>query len=169
MKKFKKKYIPIYILLAVFAVYTIIWFVHCIPYIEKKFDLGFHLENRGFVLDENGFMYSVGMPQYLSFTGCLAIDEMEKEQNSSTSMLIWPDREFKNFKVNINISKIEFNEGNWGSLTERKQETCLFLDEDMKPIDRDSEDILSQHPEYLVIIKEMYQRAYDKWGILGEK
>ena len=163
MKHFKKKYIPIYILAGAFIIYNIIWLIYCIPYIEKKFELGFSFDRFNFTCVEGGYMYSVAMPGYLSKTGNLSLSEMEdtyrQPSELATGMIIFPNKDFDEFEVWLDVEVKD--ENGWEKLIHIK------LDENMKPLDFESEIKLEEYPECKEAARLIYKKVYDKWGILG--
>lgn len=84
MKKHKTLVISIISILGIFIIINAMWFLY-----YKKFDK--HIENIKddgfgvFVVEQDGYSYSVKKPYYLSFVGNLAITK----NASNESLLIW--------------------------------------------------------------------------------
>ncbi len=169
-KKFKKRYI-LFIVLGIFVIYNIIWMINFSYYNKMKKALGYHERYQRYVLVEDDFTYSVATPDYLSFTGNYAISQSVRpkvdEIVETVDMIIWPNLLKNKYEVGISFVKHNTYKVSENEIGTESTETRVLLDENMNPLDEESEYVLSKHPEYMERIKMMYQKAYDKWGILG--
>ncbi len=169
-REFKRRYI-LYILLILFLIYNFIWAINYTKYNSMKRAMGYHAGHQSYVSEENGFMYTIALPSYLSFKASFSITEKErpgeKQLEDTINMTIWSDASLKEFEVVLDFT-IEVVEERDGVMPETYTKViALYLDEDMKSLNEESEKLLKEYPQCMDTVKMMYQKAYDKWGILG--
>lgn len=148
MKKVTVKTILL-LIISIFIVLNISWFlittIKYDKYIEPipKNEWGFHF------IKKDGYIYSVKKPDYLYYTGNLAVDNTKKQ----TSLIIWP------------LIKGGYIYG--FRLQEEGQAYEIYIDKNMKPTDKDKGDPVSiqKVEEHKADLQELFSKANEMWGL----
>ena len=153
MKKFLK---IILVILIVFILLNIVWFSwRAIKYnnyskgMDKNKSYSFsvpkYLKN-----DKEGFSYSVKYPDYLSFTGNLAISmPSEDDDYFSDALIIWPNL-LKGYEYGLILYDEENNE------------YMIEIDENKNPKDSEYKEIVNDHKDNIDIL---FEKANKFWNL----
>lgn len=111
---------------------------------------------------DGNYNYHVKKPDYLSFTGNLAISEVitAGEKKDRVNIIIWP-KGFHHYEVGAGVSYVVYDAS--GNLT--MDGWSMMLNEDMELLETDahSKEIYEKYKDEIAIL---YDLAYQKWGIL---
>lgn len=146
-KKTKKIICIVLIVIAVFACYNVGWlgwrYFKYTAYTEK---LEVFVENLSYVYtDEEGYLYNVKLPDYLTYTGnlCVAVPGGE------SALIIWPKA----------IGGYEY-----GVQLEMDGEIySIMLNDDFTAQDSQFDDIITTNSK---VIHELYDRAVEMWNVV---
>ncbi|AKL95823.1 hypothetical protein CACET_c23770 [Clostridium aceticum] len=94
---------------------------------------------------EDGYQYSVKYPDYLFYTGNLAISN----DDDTCSIIIWPSF-FGNTKYGVMIQ-------------DEQDGYQIMVDENMEPIDKYFAPIIDKHKE---VVKPLFDKANERWDTL---
>ena len=150
MKRFLK---IILVILIIFILINIIWFCwRAIKYNSYSKGMDKNTSYSIFVPkylknDKEGFSYSVKYPDYLSFTGNLAIS-MPSEDYFSDSLIIWPN--FKGYEYGLILYDEENNE------------YMIDVDENKSPKDSEYKEIANDHKDNIDIL---FEKANEFWNL----
>lgn len=133
----------------VLVCYNVFWFGwRYVKYNSYTENLEVFIEHLSYVYtDEEGYLYNVKLPDYLTYTGnlCVAVP------GGASALLIWP-------KVNGGYK--------YGVQLEIDEEVySIMLDENFAAQDEQFHDIITSHAE---VIDELYGRAVDMWELSQE-
>ena len=152
MKKFLK---IILVILIVFILLNIVWFSwRAIKYNNYSKGMDKNTAYSIFVPkylknDEEGFSYSVKYPDYLSFTGNLAISMPSEDYDYfSDSLIIWPN--LRGYEYGLILYDEENNE------------YMIEVDESKKPKDSEYKEILNDHKDNIDIL---FEKANKFWNL----
>lgn len=145
-KTVKRVIIGISAAVIVFGFYNAAWFCHkeykYTPYTEELKEF---IENKSYVLTaEDGYLYNVKIPDYLSFTGNLCVTEPEQK----CSLLIWP-KPFGKFKYGVII----------------KEDTDVYqieLNEDFTAKDSQFDEIVEKYSD---VIEDLHDKSVKMWDV----
>lgn len=147
INKLNGKNILVFIVL-IFGLWNLSWFLSTTIKYDKfvevvpKNEFGVH-----FLEKEDGYIYSVKKPGYLSFTGNLAVSNDEKQE----SLIIWP----------LITGGYEYG----FSIQKDGQPYEFYVDENMKPIDKDDSVAIEKVEEYKVELEELLSKAKEMWKL----
>ena len=150
MKRFLK---IILVILILFILINIIWFCwRAIKYNSYSKGMDKNTSYSIFVPkylknDKEGFSYSVKYPDYLSFTGNLAIS-MPSEDYFSDSLIIWPN--LKGYEYGLILYDEENNE------------YMIDVDENKNPKDSEYKEIANDHKDNIDIL---FEKANEFWNL----
>lgn len=149
MKKFKKRYFFLIIIL-IFGIWNLSWYaittIKYNKYVEAipKNKWGLH-----FIEKDDGYTYSVKKPDYLSFTGNLAVANNEKQE----MLIIWP-LVTGGYEYGFRLQKD-------GLAYE------IYVDENLKPINKDATNQVSiqKVEEYKDELEALRAKADKMWEL----
>ncbi|MGO4546775.1 hypothetical protein AB4Z29_18420 [Paenibacillus sp. 2TAB23] len=105
-------------------------------------------ERRTYVIQEEGYAYSVKLPDYISFTGNLAITNSEKGE----LLIIWP-------LINGGYE--------YGMRFQKDGEAYeIYVDDNMQPVNKDDVQTVQLVQKYKSEIDELFERARES-GVLN--
>lgn len=169
-KKSKLVFTMLIIIAALFAILNIVWLIFVqVKYHSYEKAIGYDEERqRYYYKDQDDYVYSVGMPNYLSFTGNLAItpviniDENGKATDKERiDLIIWPTV-FGKYEYGVSIQLLD--DSNTESAV--KYTTYeIMLDENKKPIENLNEKEQKIFEENQGKIDLIYQKAKAMWNI----
>ncbi|WP_243291890.1 hypothetical protein [Bacillus sp. FJAT-47783] len=135
------------IVISIFLIWNIAWFlITAIKY--NKFTEAIPKNEYGvYIKEEDGYLYNVKKPGYLSFTGNLGVSKKE----SMNGLIIWPLL-FGGFEYGIRLQ-------NDGEVYE------IYVDENMNPINVDDSVAIQQLEEHKVEIEKMISKANEIWDL----
>ena len=152
MKKFLKIILVIVIL---FVLINIVWFSwRAIKY--NKYSKGMN-KNKTYTIfvpkylknDKEGFSYSVKYPDYLSFTGNLAISMPSEDYDYySDSLIIWPTLNGYEYGVIL--------------YDEKNNEYMIEIDENKKPKDVEYKEVINDHKDNIDVL---FDKASEFWNL----
>lgn len=144
----KKIIIILIVICLLFVLYNIIWyFAIQSKYSEYSKNMDEFIPNRSYVLDgEDGYLYNVKNPDYLSFTGNLGISN----NNNEVSLIIWPSF-FGEAKYGIKIDTID-------------DSYEIIIDREMKAEVSEDDKIIEKYKEE---IERLFQKADERWNIMN--
>ncbi|MFD3158846.1 hypothetical protein ACFIJ5_18720 (plasmid) [Haloimpatiens sp. FM7330] len=147
MNKINGKKIIIFIIL-VFAVLNASWFlITTIRYNKFVKDLPKVKYGSYGTKKEDGYNYSVKKPDYLHYTGNLAVNNSEKGE----LLIIWP---------------LISGGYKYGVILQEKQESWnIYIDENMKPIDKDDPYAAQKIEEHKAGVKALISKANEMWNL----
>lgn len=136
---------------SIFLILNLSWFlITTIKYHEfiepiPKNKYGLHF------IKKDGSMYSVKKPDYLHYTGNLAVDNTQKQ----TSLIIWPliNGGYKyGFRVQESESQTAYE---------------IYVDENLKPTDKDKDDPTSiqKVTEHKAELEDLFIKANKMWNL----
>ncbi len=153
MKKFLK---TILVILILFILMNIVWFSwRVIKYNNYSKGMDKNTSYSIFVpkylkTDNEGFSYSVKYPDYLSFTGNLAISMPSEDYDYfSDSLIIWPTL-LKGYEYGLILYDEENNE------------YMIEIDENQNPKESENEEIINEHKDN---IKILFNKANEVWNL----
>ena len=131
----------------IIAAYSLVWYIVSYkPY--AKYEDGFQefdKSGKKLYVDGEGYTYSVKKPDYLSWTGNLAIVDMEDK----ASLIIWPIDNGKNMEVGVIIE----DNGVSNQIELKDKKTAVYDDQ---------QELVNQYNEQIEIL---YNKANEVWGI----
>ena len=144
--KIKKKKILIFIIF-IFVTLNISWFsITSIKY--KRFtDVVPKNEHGVYALYKDGYSYSVKKPDYLHYTGNLSIVNNESGYN----LILWP----------LLSGKYEYGL----IIVDNEMGYEIYVDENMKPIDKDDLFYAQLIEENKAAIEEIFSKANEMWNL----
>ena len=108
---------------------------------------------RKYCTDEDGFVFSIKYPDYLSLTGNMAIGLPSDEDNFFTDgLIIWP---------NIG-GKYEYGALLYEKDGNRYQENRVYIDKEGKPLKPEDQELVTKHRRNIEIL---LQKAAERWNI----
>ncbi|KGP81371.1 MULTISPECIES: hypothetical protein [Paenibacillus] len=149
LMKLNRKNILI-IIVSIFALWNLSWFLitsikyHKFVEVVPKNEFGVHLLKK-----DDGYIYSIKKPGYLSFTGNLAISNDDDQE----SLIIWP----------LITGGYEY-----GFSIQKDRETYEFYvddDDNMKPIDENDPAAIEKMEEYKLELEELLSKAKEMWQL----
>lgn len=143
--KAKKVVLIIAIIVLLFGIYNLLWyFTTQSKYTNYSEGMDEFVANKSYVLNPgNGYLYNVKYPDYLTFTGNLAV----ADENNEVSLIIWPSF---------------YGEDEYGiRITTNDDSYEIMIDKDMKSVENN--DILDKYKKE---IRMLFQKADEKWGIM---
>ena len=164
MKKMKLIWKILIGLLAAFLLWNLVWFGYThLKYAPYKEAVGYDEQRKKWYFrDEDDYVFGVGSPSYLSFTGNLSITQTWNISNdgkilneSICDMIIWP---LMNGEYEYGICISEITEDGEGMLTNE-----FILDSKMQPIEvltDEQQKLLDENAEQ---IAEIFQKAKKMW------
>ena len=167
-----KKYLKIFltVVIGVLIAYAFIWSI----YVQVRYKPFVKALDGQKYLEEEGYVYYIKKPSFPSFTGNLSITEsrnLTKEDNECiyAYLIIWP-RFWGGYGVAANVGKTTVDYDNRHSHTDAYG---IMLDENRKPdysvpnvyeIYTENKELFDSNMDR---IDNLYERAYEKWNILG--
>ncbi|WP_461205842.1 hypothetical protein [Clostridium sp. DL1XJH146] len=147
MSKINGKRILLFIIL-VFVVLNLSWFLITTlkynKYIKAVPKNEFGLYG---IKKEDGYTYSVKKPDYLHYTGNLAVSNMEKGE----LLIVWP-LIFGGYKYGFSI---QYAEGAYE----------IYVDENMKPINEDDMDAIQEIEKHKDELEELFSKENEMWQL----
>lgn len=162
----KRIFVTVAIICSLFLMYNIVWGINCYQYRKYEKKVGYDEQRQSYVIEKDGYLFSVFRPDYLSFTGNLAINKRiiygDKQEYNYIDMLIWPTLTGK-FTVGIMI-KHE---------TTSQSETSMQVKGDSVDLEFDEKGALvpecahleKDYLEHKDEIEKLYSMAEEMWGI----
>lgn len=147
MKKYKKKFIIIILVLIIFGLYNIYWYqtTHS-KYSSYIGGMNEFVRNKSYILqDTEGYLFNVKYPDYLSYTGNLGISTEE----GKLSLIIWPGM-FKSTKYGLRITtndNVVYN---------------ILLDKNANAIDKQYDELIKENR---TAIQLLFQKANNQWNL----
>ncbi|MCR5608392.1 MAG: hypothetical protein K6G26_04955 [Lachnospiraceae bacterium] len=131
----------------IIAAYSLVWYIVSYkPY--AKYEEGFKefdKSGKKLYVDNEGYTYSVKKPDYFTWTGNLAIVDMEDK----ASLIIWPIDNGKNMEVGVIIE----DNGVSNQIELKDKKTAVYDDQ---------QELVNQYNEQIEIL---YNKANEVWGI----
>ena len=147
LSKGKKVIILLMVICLLFGVYNLIWyFTTQVKYSTYSENMDEFIPNRSYVLEgEDGYLYNVKYPDYLSFTGNLGVSN----NNNEVSLIIWPSI-FGEDKYGLKIDTID-------------DSYEIIIDREMKAEVSEDDKIIEKYKEE---IEKLFQKADERWNIM---
>lgn len=147
LSKGKKIIILLMVICLLFGVYNLIWyFTTQVKYSTYSENMDEFIPNRSYVLEgEDGYLYNVKYPDYLSFTGNLGVSN----NNNEVSLIIWPSI-FGEDKYGLKIDTID-------------DSYEIIIDREMKAEVSEDDKIIEKYKEE---IEKLFQKADERWNIM---
>ena len=147
LSKGKKIIILLMVICLLFGVYNLIWyFTTQVKYSTYSENMDEFIPNRSYVLEgEDGYLYNVKYPDYLSFTGNLGVSN----NNNEVSIIIWPSI-FGEDKYGLKIDTID-------------DSYEIIIDREMKAEVSEDDKIIEKYKEE---IEKLFQKADERWNIM---
>ena len=142
----KKKIITIGIIaVSLFVLINLVWFIVVTIRYNKFIEAVPKNEwGRYFIRKDDGYMYSVKKPSYLSFTGNLGVVSKESDE----ALIIWPSI-FDGYEYGFRLQK-----------EEKAYE--IYVDENMNPIYEKDAHIVNK---FKTELEELFSKANETWNL----
>lgn len=146
MSKFKKIVLSIGVLCLAFGLYNVIWFGwRACKYNSYTENLDVFIEHLSYVYTaEDGYLYNVKMPDYLTFTGNLCV----ATPDGGAALLIWP-KVLGGYRYGFQIEK-------------DNEIYSIMLNQDFEAEDAQFKDIIDENNN---VITELNSKAIEMWHI----
>lgn len=133
------------IILLIFGIINIVWYkvIHS-EYVPYTIGLEEFKKNVSYVLEEDGFLYNVKLPDYLSFTGNLCV----ATNDGKYVLLIWPNAFNNSAEYEIQIEN------------EDKEILSIMVDKNINAFEDHQEEVINDNRE---IINELLEKAKGRW------
>lgn len=133
------------IILLIFGIINIVWYkvIHS-EYAPYTIGLEEFKKNVSYVLEEDGFLYNVKLPDYLSFTGNLCV----ATNDGKYALLIWPNAFNNSAEYGIQIEN------------EDKEILSIMVDKNINAFEDHQEEVINDNRE---IINELLEKAKGRW------
>ncbi len=157
------------VLVLAFATLNGVWATYYFSYQSYKDAVDYDEDaDRYLTVGSDGYYYAVFAPDYLSFTGNLSINNNRwdgESEETTCSLIIWP-LFGGGYEFGVNIYVYSKAESEDDALAGFSLETYSFLlDESGNPLDTLTDDEVKIFEENKSLILQIYQKAYDMWGI----
>lgn len=145
MKKHKKLVFFI-LLIVVFGIYNLVWYI----IIHSKYDkyttnMNEFRPNISYVMQEDdGYLYNVKLPNYLSYTGNLCVST----EDGKHALLLWP-KIFGAPEYGVQIT------------TEDNTVLSIMVDSELNPIKDSDSEIITENFEILNLLLEKKEQYWD--------
>lgn len=145
--KTKRFLIFIASVILLFGIYNLIWYL----LIHSKYDpytegMDEFRKNISYILnEEDGYLYNVKLPDYISYTGNLGIST----RNNEYSLLIWPNVFTDEVEYGVQIQ------------AENNEVWSIMVDENMEAVNAYYDEIVNENRE---AIEDLYKKAREKWS-----
>ncbi len=159
----KKRYLALWILVALVVLFHIAWVANYLWYHYKwETKLMYDRPSKMYYLNEGGYTYSIGMPTYPTFTGNLVIAQNPQYGDGTVSveydeLLIWPSL-FGNGEEWYGYTKLQPipDTDEYSS-----DEVDFYMDTQGRVLSAEDE---SAYAEYEAAVRAIRQRAKDVFG-----
>lgn len=149
MKKFFKNKVIIVscLVIVVFGLYNAVWYLGTVvKYDQYVKGMDEFAPKLSYVLTgEDGYLYNVKYPDYLYFTGNLAV----AKPDDTIALLIWPSKLLGEVKYGVQIQ-----------VNEQGDLENIMVDTNMRPLDAYYNDLLDEHKDDIKILMD---KANKKW------
>lgn len=146
IKKVSTKKVII-VIVSIFAIWNLFWFLTTSVKYNKITEVIPKNEYDVHIKEEDGYLYNVKKPGYLSFTGNLGVAKAE----SMDGLVIWPLL-FGGYEYGIRLQSD-------GEVYE------VYVDENMNPISKDDAVAVQQLEKRKVDIEKMISKANEIWHL----
>lgn len=134
--------------LLLFGIWNLVWYLS----IQSRYNsfekvLTLHESGSYYIVDEEGYTYSVNHPDYLRLTGNLGISNLKKGE----ALIIWP-LATGGYEFGFRLQKD-------GSAFE------IYVDENMNPVDKNDAKVVQLVNEHKDVLDKLYAKANKVWDL----
>lgn len=145
MKKKKSKIIiAVSSIFVLFSIFNLLWYLSYKNYSNYSENLEEFVPRKSYVLKKEGYLFNVKYPDYLSFTGNLAVATNDEK----IALIIWPSY-FGKTKYGIQIED------------EDKMIHSIMIEKNRKAVNSKDRKMIESN---MVDIKSLFQKSEVMWG-----